>query len=78
MDTPCKAIIEAVQLAGGRGALAKHLGISASYLYQIEKGIRPVPPRICRKIEDLTAGKVSRKRLLPREYADYWPELEKV
>ncbi len=24
----------------------KHAGISKSYLYQIEKGLRPIPPRV--------------------------------
>ena len=61
--------------ANGSVRFAKQLGWSLQYLYQIKKGMRPVPVRHCVAIERATGGQVTRKDLRPNDWTDIWPEL---
>lgn len=56
---------------------ARRIGVSQSMLYQMVKGLRPVPEKICVRIERETNGVVSRKNLRPDDWQDIWPELAK-
>lgn len=57
--------------------LAATLGISRVYLGQIAQRTdnREASPALCVKIEEVTAGKVTRKDLRPHDWRDIWPEL---
>jgi len=68
------AVLAACEKAGGQSELAKVLSVSAGYVHQMVKGIRPVAPRHCRKIEDLYG--ISRKELAPTKWQEIWPELK--
>lgn len=68
-----QAIKEACEAVGGQNSLAEKLKVAPAFVYQWLRGIRPVPPKYCVKIETLTG--VVRQRLRPDDYADYWPEL---
>ncbi|WP_092939621.1 transcriptional regulator [Paracidovorax wautersii] len=62
---------------GGRSRadLAACVGVSPSYLYQMEKGMRPVSPARALAIERATEGAVGRPDLRPKDWRDIWPEL---
>lgn len=62
---------------GAQARIAKECGIAPSYMYQIVKGIRPVPIRYCSKIEQATNGIVTRKDLRPDDYWEIWSDLPK-
>lgn len=57
---------------------ARRIGLSQSMLYQMIKGLRPVPEKICVRIERATAGAVTRRDLRPDDWADIWPELKEA
>lgn len=59
------AIQNAVEILGSQSALAASIGVSPSFVNQLVNGLRPVPPKLCRRIEVATAGKVTRKQLRP-------------
>jgi len=78
-----KKQIEAVQAAarilGSQAALARALGVTPVTVGQwlkpdLSTG-RGVPPKQCVRIEQLTAGQVSRRDLRPDDWQDIWPEL---
>lgn len=69
-NTPFK---QACDKAGGQAVLAKILGVHASYVNQMANGRRPVPPKYCVKIEKQLG--ISRKIMLPDEWAEIWPDL---
>lgn len=50
---------------GGKTNLAKTIGVSSAYLYQMGAGIRPVPGPLCRTIENATNGAVTVHDLRP-------------
>lgn len=56
-----RAIIE----AGGQTSLAEAIGVSPSFINQLAKGDRPVPPARCRAVEQATNGKVTCAELRP-------------
>jgi DNA-binding transcriptional regulator YdaS (Cro superfamily) len=67
-----------LQLAGiNKTAFAKKVGMSGAMLYQVETGIRPIPPKYCPAIEKETAGQVTRQELRPDDWQLLWPELTK-
>lgn len=68
-----EAIKRACDAVGGQSVLARSLDVSAAAVNQWVKGVRPVPARFCRAIEDLTG--VSRRDLRPEDWRDWWPEL---
>lgn len=56
----------AIQMCEGQDSLAKRLGLkSQGTVSQWVTGRRPVPSKHCRKIEELTKGKVTRYDLRP-------------
>lgn len=57
------AIIKAVEIAGGRKKLAGLIGVTPQFVWQMEKGKRPVPPALCVRIEAETG--VTREALRP-------------
>ncbi len=74
------AIQRAVQLVGSQLALSKALGVTPVTVNQWVRPMgaqnrRPVPPKQCVRIEQLTAGAVTRRDLRPEDWRDIWPEL---
>jgi len=57
---------------------ARQIGVNQSMVYQMIKGLRPVPEKVCVRIEQATNGAVSRKDLRPGEWAEIWPELKEA
>ncbi|WP_336284187.1 transcriptional regulator [Citrobacter arsenatis] len=58
-----------------RGELSKlaiSLEISASFLSQMASGAAKVPVSRALAIEEATGGQVTRKDLLPNDWAKYW------
>ncbi len=64
------------QQSGNHSRLSKETGIASSFLYQMAKGARTVPPRYCNAIEQFTNGAVTRRDLRPDDWAEIWPELK--
>ena len=58
-----------------KAAFAREIGIPSALLYQVEKGIRMMPPKHCPAVEKATDGQVSRKDLRPHDWSQYWPDL---
>lgn len=50
-------------MAGGPANLATAIGVSKQFIYQLQKGDRPIPARLCVEIERATG--VKRKDLRP-------------
>lgn len=63
---------------GRAGALARHLGVSESYLSQMLAGHRPMPPEMGPKVELFTGGSVSRLDCRPADGHQIWPELKEA
>lgn len=61
-----------------QSAFARSVGMSQAMLYQITKGLRPVPEKLCVRIERATNGAISRRDLRPDDWADIWPELKEA
>lgn len=57
------AIDKAVELAGGRTKLAELIGVTPQFIWQMQRGIRPIPAALCRRIEAATG--VKREDLRP-------------
>ncbi|MGX2956404.1 YdaS family helix-turn-helix protein [Ursidibacter arcticus] len=53
---------------GFKSDFAKKLGISKSYLRQVETGYSPMPVYLAKKIEEITNGEVTKSELRP----DLW------
>ncbi|WP_083260243.1 YdaS family helix-turn-helix protein [Marinobacter sp. X15-166B] len=53
---------------GGRSDFAKHIGASPAYLYQMVRGIRPIPPTRALAICEATNWKVTPHELRPDIY----------
>jgi DNA-binding transcriptional regulator YdaS (Cro superfamily) len=64
------AIERAAEIAGGQAALAARISVSSSFISQMIRGTRPVPPKLCRAIEAATEGRVTREELRPDIFAD--------
>jgi DNA-binding transcriptional regulator YdaS (Cro superfamily) len=61
----------------GRGsALARQLGVPASFVSKMAAGDKPVPVEHGAPIEAFTGGAVSRQQLFPKDWRRIWPELE--
>ncbi|MBV6304905.1 helix-turn-helix domain-containing protein [Candidimonas humi] len=56
----------------------RQVGLNQSMVYQLIKGLRPVPEKVCVRIERATAGAVTRRDLRPDDWADIWPELKEA
>lgn len=55
--------------------LAKHLGVTPTFVSGWITGKKAVPAGHCQAIVRITAGAVSLQELRPDDWADYWPEL---
>ncbi|QHJ84180.1 MAG: hypothetical protein [Bacteriophage sp.] len=53
---------------GGKSKFAQEIGISKSFLRQLELGIAKIPIQVAKKIESCTSGKVTKAELRP----DVW------
>lgn len=63
----------AAWLCGGREALAKMLGVTASAVGNWK--MRGTPPKQCVAIENFVEGAVTRRDLRPNDWHILWPEL---
>jgi DNA-binding transcriptional regulator YdaS (Cro superfamily) len=60
----------------GRGvALARHLGVPASFVSKMAAGNKPVPVEHGAQIESFTGGAITRRDLFPQSCERIWPEL---
>ncbi len=65
-------------ITSGRGRqaqLARSIGVSPSFVWQLVRGLKPVPLNLCSAIELATSGDVSRTDLRPDDWQLIWPEL---
>lgn len=60
-----------------RRALAAKVGVHEQYLYQCLTGRRDMNPTEARRIEEATAGQLTRQMLCQRTWLGIWPELAK-
>ena len=58
-------ILKAIDACGTQGELAERIGVSQGFISQLARGARPIPPGLCRRIEDATDGAVTREDLRP-------------
>lgn len=65
----------AVGLLGGSKRLSQQLGVSVPTVSNWISGKRPIPPKRCVQIEQLTNGAVTRKDLRPHDWREIWIEL---
>ena len=63
------------QERGRQAALCKATGAHAPDLSRWASGDRPVPLEWCVKVEQATAGAVTRQDLRPDDWQRIWPEL---
>ncbi len=69
-------LIEYITSGRGKQAqLARSLGVSPSFIWQLVRGLKPVPLNLCSAIELATGGHVSRSDLRPKDWYLIWPEL---
>lgn len=82
MKSSQDSVARAVELRGGRSALARELGVSAvavgQWLKPEHPGGRKIPPRQCTRIEQLTGFAVGRRDLRPDDWREIWPDIEEV
>lgn len=69
------AVLKAAALMGGQAALARALGVQPPTVNQWVSGKRPVPADKCPAIEELTANKVRRWELRPKDWHAIWTNL---
>ncbi|MDW3682964.1 helix-turn-helix domain-containing protein [Cupriavidus sp. CV2] len=69
------AIQRASEIAGGKAALARLVGVKPPTVQQWASGARPVAIERCVAIEQATKGAVTRKALRPNDWHLIWPEL---
>lgn len=60
---------------GRQAQLARSIGVSPSFIWQMVRGLKPVPLDLCFAIELATNGDVSRSDLRPSDWQLIWPEL---
>ena len=65
------AIAETKNLA----QFARDVGVSINAAWQWKEGKRPVPAHHCKKIVEISKGKVSLQDLRPDDWIQIWPEL---
>jgi DNA-binding transcriptional regulator YdaS (Cro superfamily) len=63
------------RLKKGESALAQLLGVTPGTVNHWLWGRRPVPVAHCVRLEQLTAGAVTRQMLRPDDWASIWPDL---
>ena len=65
----------AVEIVGGPAKMARLIEQSPNMVYQMQRGIRPVPATCCHSIEAATGGVIGRAQLQPVGFEKLWPEL---
>lgn len=60
-----------------QSSFASMIGVTQSAVYQYINEIRPVPEKVCVRIEQATEGRLTRKKIR-KDWADIWPELKEV
>ncbi|MDR0251113.1 MAG: helix-turn-helix domain-containing protein [Burkholderiales bacterium] len=65
-----KAVEEAFRIVGSASAVARAFGISAAATLKWlelspKTGLPKIPPERCRRLEELTGGKVTREQMRP-------------
>lgn len=58
-------ILKAIDACDTQGELASRVGVSQGFISQLARGARPIPPALCRRIEEATGGAVTRQELRP-------------
>jgi DNA-binding transcriptional regulator YdaS (Cro superfamily) len=58
-------ILKAIDACQTQGELASRVGVSQGFISQLARGARPIPPALCRRIEEATGGVVTRQELRP-------------
>lgn len=61
-------IEDAINLLGSKSNLCRAIGMSPSFLTQILKGDRPLPPRFALEIDRVTDGRITKESLRPDIY----------
>jgi DNA-binding transcriptional regulator YdaS (Cro superfamily) len=61
-------IKKSCDIVGGQSRLAEELGVTPGFVYQLVKGIKPLPARLALPIERATGGAVTRYELRPDIY----------
>lgn len=56
---------QAVEVCGSQAALARAIDVTPVFVHQMLRGLRQVPPRLCRRIEAATGGQVTAEQLRP-------------
>lgn len=64
-----------LQGRGKQAELAAATGLAPAFVWQIAKGVKPVPVEHCAAIEQATSGTVTRQELRPDDWQSIWPEL---
>ena len=75
MSKTNKPFSKAVEIVGSPSEMARITGLSPSMVYQIQRGLRPVPATCCHAIEVATGGVIGRAQLQPAGFEKLWPEL---
>lgn len=57
-------------------AMAKELGTSPAYLYQMATGRRSVSIKYVKQIKEYTNGRVTEKDMRPKDWHLIWPDLK--
>lgn len=71
-----KAITNFLATSGlTQSEFARRIGVTQPMVYQMSRGLRPVPEKICVVIEQETGGAITRKDLRPDDWHLIWPEL---
>lgn len=58
-------IEKAVAVCGSQAELARRIGVTTVFAHQMVRGIKKIPPGLCRKIEHATDGQVTAEALRP-------------
>lgn len=62
---------------GSMAAIARMIGVSTQFIYQVAYGERMMPPARCVELEKKTKGLISRKSLRPHDHQNIWLDMRK-
>lgn len=60
-----KALKKAIEIAGSQTELAKQMGVTPQFIHQVYRKNTPLPPIHCKKIKNITDGRVMEWELRP-------------
>ena len=58
-------IVKAIRMDGGQAAVSRAIGRAPAFVWQISRGIRPLPPQLVIPLEVACGGAVTRHELRP-------------